>query len=187
MEFEKKVGIKHIKTYLPRAHIEGRKGTAEQAITYCKKDGAWIERGEPSKQGERTDLERAREDAVGGAPIRTVLGYGNFQTVRFTELYLKYLEPARTERATVEFVKEIPESKGDIYWKDEGQWWEGYDAHEIVVLRYSGRAMQRLLLDLSSARPMRVMNKGGSRQMRAKKIYVLTEMSEEEWWGVGLE
>lgn len=45
------------------AHVEQMKGTAEQCIAYCKKDGEFEEHGEaPGKgQGKRTDLIKARD------------------------------------------------------------------------------------------------------------------------------
>ena len=40
---------------MPRAHVEARKGTIQQAIEYCQKEGDWEEHGEETKdaQGKR--------------------------------------------------------------------------------------------------------------------------------------
>lgn len=62
-----------LKKWLPRAHFETRKGTAEQARDYTRKEesrkeGPW-ERGifQPVSQGQRTDLEECVEAIKSGA------------------------------------------------------------------------------------------------------------------------
>nr|QRI44123.1 MAG: replication-associated protein [Cressdnaviricota sp.] len=56
IEFNGQKTLRTLKKMLPRCHIESRKGTPKQAANYCKEDGDYIEKGEISKQGERTDL-----------------------------------------------------------------------------------------------------------------------------------
>lgn len=52
---------------LLKFHIEIAQGTAEQNKTYCKKEGAFYEFGEPRKQGTRSDLNEIKE-AIKAAP-----------------------------------------------------------------------------------------------------------------------
>lgn len=64
VEFNSSIRIAAVKKLFKddTLHLEKRKGTQEQAIEYCKKDGIITEYGIPSKQGKRTDLQRALEE-----------------------------------------------------------------------------------------------------------------------------
>lgn len=66
IEFKQQLRFNAIKNLLPRCHIEPRKGTAKQAADYCKKDGKFVERGEISNPGKRTDLETVYNMAKNG-------------------------------------------------------------------------------------------------------------------------
>lgn len=57
IEFARQYRFRQVRAFLPGAHIEPRRGSQEQAITYCKKDGDYIEDGLPRAQGARHDLE----------------------------------------------------------------------------------------------------------------------------------
>lgn len=48
-----------------RCHVEQRRGTQQQAITYCHKDGNWTEYGEKALgQGHRSDLDDVASDVL---------------------------------------------------------------------------------------------------------------------------
>jgi hypothetical protein len=72
-----------LKKYLPRAHIEARRGTPQEAAEYCKKDGDFIELGEMTQQGERTDIQEMVQAIKEGASPYEVYE-------RFPQNYLKY-------------------------------------------------------------------------------------------------
>lgn len=66
IHYERSKRFNAVKRDIPRAHIEPRKGTPQQAIEYCKKDGVFEERGTPpvsnkaaSKQVWKDLLQRA--------------------------------------------------------------------------------------------------------------------------------
>ena len=52
-----------IKKILPRAHLEHARGTDEEAIHYCQKDGKYVELGSRDEcgRGKRSDLNLARK------------------------------------------------------------------------------------------------------------------------------
>ena len=56
VHFKNEKSLKQLKALMPRAHVEARKGTIQQAIEYCQKEGDWEEHGEkpkmPKEKGE---------------------------------------------------------------------------------------------------------------------------------------
>ena len=58
-----KKSLKQLKALMPRAHVEARKGTIQQAIEYCQKEGDWEEHGEKPKMPK----EKEKEKRKGGA------------------------------------------------------------------------------------------------------------------------
>lgn len=177
-----------------------RKGKQRQAIKYCKKDGDFVELGQKRVQGERKDLPAVAEQALDENMRSVVLSGRNLQQIRYAERALYYLEPERRHKPKVFWfwgesgvgksrkAFEIAE-KYDYYWKQDGsKWFDGYDAHECLVLddvSYDWFAdeggVTRRLLAILDRYPCRLQVKGGSRQLRAKVI-VITSISEPEFF-----
>lgn len=185
VEFEDKVRLATARNRLGgRAHVEPRRGTQEQAITYCKKDGSHSERGTPYIRGARTDLDRVRESALEGG-MRDVSSWANLQGIRVAEKFLSYNEEARNWKMEVTWLcgvtgvgKSMTARKmlgEDCFTKSEGsKWWDSYDGHTDVIIddfRDSWWSLTYMLRLLDRYECLLEV-KGGMRQFRAKRVIV---------------
>ncbi len=168
-----------------------RKGSAAEAITYCKKDGDVHERGDPGKQGARGDLRQVLSLVKGGEGMRGVIDTGaSYQALRYAEKCLTFVERGRDAPPEVHWywggtgtgktravVAAAERSYGldQLWWSGESlQWFSGYDAHPLAVFDDFRDDMCRLpwLLRLLDRYPVPVPYKGGFRSWLAETIYI---------------
>lgn len=167
--------------------LKWAKGNDFHNQKYSSKENCIIEHGKPTKQGKRTDIERAVSIAKETGSIREVLKVvNNYQAVRHSELYMKYLEPeeVRTNLEVINIYGEsgrgktryVYDNEVNIFRPTTYKWWEGYDGHTVVLLDDIRKDFCKFheLLNLLDIYPIRVESKGGSRQLRALKIYITT-------------
>ena len=167
-----------------KLHIEPRKGKQADAINYSKKDGKFHECGRQMRQGERGDLDEIRQLALDEG-MRGVTAIANMQGINVATKYLTYNEPARDFKPEVIWIwgesgsgksREAREICGtDIYTKNTPtKWWDGYDAHENVIIDDFRGSWWTLteMLSLLDRYERQLEVKGGMRQMRAKRIVI---------------
>lgn len=184
---------KSIKGLLGRdsAHLEARRGSAKQASDYCKKDDTrvpdlpFVERGELSEQGRRTDLEAAARlvmerkeegimDLAQEAPALLVRNFRGLQ-----QLNAIVNAPMRRICPTIFFLHGPP-GCGKSMWahnaypnayvcEDTQQgWFDGYFGQTTVIFdEFTGNIPLHLLLKILDYWPLRVPIKGGFVPMRA--------------------
>lgn len=172
-----------------RCHIQIMNGTYEQNKAYCSKGGNVHEFGKCPAQGTRNDIAVVKELVQDGKGMADIVdGVSSYQAMRCGELMLKYMEKGRDFKPLVMwffgstgtgktfYAWEIAKRYGYRTWCSAKnlQWFEGYDAHEAVIIDdfrrdFCSYAELLLLLDRY---PYRVMNKGGSRQMMAKLMII---------------
>jgi hypothetical protein len=124
---------------------------------------------------------------------------GTINQIRLAEKFLVYNEPARTWWSKTfclfgetglgksewcinkinEMLQRVAEPKIDYYPKnDSSKWWEGYDAHEIIVINDFRADMMKFkdCLNFLDKVPFKLEFKGGSREIRAKHIFISSPM-----------
>lgn len=181
------------------AHFERTQGDESSNIKYCTKDetriaGPWTF-GDPARPGQRSDIPKAIELLEETGRMRDVVEIAtSYQAIRHCEIVLKYKEPKRNWMPIVKWyhgstgsgktraaIEECPEAW--ISGKNL-RWWEAYDAHSEVIVDDFRRDYCTFhdLLRITDRYPMRVENKGGSRELLAKVIIFTCPYSPEECW-----
>jgi hypothetical protein len=188
---------------LPGCHVENTRDVAA-AIKYCKKDesrleGPW-EFGTPPAQGKRTDIAAAASAIDSGETLSSV-------AKQFPSVFIKYhrgltayasiVTDARSEPPLV-YVFTGPTGTGktrrafeespDAFWKEKGDWWDGYCAHKTVIIdEFANDFPLTYLLRVLDRYPMRVPVKGGFVQLVANKFYITSNIDLDEWYPNALD
>ena len=138
---------------MPKAHMEVRKGTPQQASEYCKKDLKFFEQGEISKQGKRSDIERGVELIKDGNTMKDIARLEPILFVKFNKgfkaLKTALIEP-RNEVPYVEVfhgttgtgkshsAREVMDATDENYYiwtPARGKWFDGYDGEKMLFLK----------------------------------------------------
>lgn len=184
--FKNDCSFQSIKKKLTRAHLEPSRADSDHNEQYCKKDGnVLIEKGVKPSPRQRTDITKVREALEEGADMRDIVQMASsYQSIRVAEVWLKYNEKARDFKPEVRWyhgatgsgkTRQAIEWLGkDYYTPLSFKWWEGYDAHECVLLDdiRGDFCKYNEMLRLLDRFKYRVECKGGSRQLLAKKIAI---------------
>lgn len=176
LELKNQLRMSSLKKFMPRAHIEARKGTNKQAILYCQKDGIYNEWGTKKKPGARTDLKQVKKQVNEGAKMWDILQDSfNYQSIKFAEKMIQYA-PLSKERHEITVVwlwgatgsgktEYGYELMGPDYWRSNStlQWFDGYDKNPHVLINEFRADFCPLhtLLELLDGYDMRVPIKGG--------------------------
>lgn len=158
-----------------RAHLEPRRGSQQQAVEYCKKDGQFVEVGNLKKQGERTDLVEVKDKIVNGLTIdelvmedpMTYHQYGRTLT-KIEDVVLRkkfrtwmttcdwYWGETGAGKSHKAFEGYSPETHYVLNLRDNG-WWDGYTGQETVIINeFRGQISYSELLDLIDQYPKTV-------------------------------
>lgn len=179
----------------PRAHVEPQRGTTEEAITYCKKDGNYFECGEPPRIGKSKPK----------WPEMLVLAKaGKWQELaeRYPAFWIRYESAFRRQRVfnlgTLDHnVRNFwywgPSGTGksrkareneSLFLKKRNKWWDGYDDEEVVLIEeWSPELKQTTAQELkiwSDIYSFPAEIKGGCIVIRPRLIIITSNYSLEE-------
>jgi len=173
------------KKYSATAHWEVRKGSAKEASTYCKKDGKFIESGDISNQGARTDLNEIADEIKQGVLQQDIATNHFTQWCQYGKRFEDFRNLIETKRNWITDVI--------ILWGESGSgksfyaskfnakpvlfkngFMINYEGEDTVVFEEFDLADfgRNMFLQITDRYPMMVNVKGGSRNWKPKTIYL---------------
>lgn len=212
LELEKVTRLEAVKKLLkcPSIHLEGRKGTQEQAIQYCMKENNFEELGEKRISG------RPKGDKINNKALQCIQELKNGRSMAEIACdpttSFNMLKHLMTVAPLIEKGRD-PEHPPEIYWywgktgtgktrrayweaqhlqqcqepyvkSSAGIWFDGYDGQKVAIfddLR-SNWFEYSFLLKLLDRYPHRVQIKGGSRQWKPDVIYITSPFPPKEMY-----
>lgn len=213
-ELKKQLRISSIKEIFEdnALHIEKRRGSAQEASDYCKKEasleaGTLIEFGQMSNPGKRSDLEsmvtRIKEGATNlqlleehpatyikyhraVSHVRLELGATDARRWRSLDVAVIYGNTGVGKTRKV-FESHPPE---EIFKLDAANslWWDGYHGEPTLLIDdFYGWIKYGLLLNVLDGYPLRLEIKGGFTWARWTRVYITSNKHPREWYrGQGL-
>jgi len=185
---------------LTRIHIEIMKGTVQQSIVYCSKDGDYKQWGEEPQQGKRSDLDAVIALVREGKRMRDIGEECPTQVIKFCKgierlIFLRqyprnyktkvfwFYGPTGTGKSKEAFEMAFAESS--YYVKDPlNKWWDGYEQQDVVIIDDYRRDFCTFaqLLRLFDRYPMSVEVKGATTQFNSKMIIVTSPKNPKDTW-----
>lgn len=195
IEFENPRAFAGVKKLLPKAHIEKRIATPQQASEYCKKEGDFEEYGDIPSQGKRNDLAAVADDIMAGCTLGDVARKYPIAWIRYnrglTSLSYRLQEDRKTKPtihwlwglAGVGKTRRAMTAPGTTYIKDGTMWWDNYEFQDkIVIDDFDGHWPFRDLLRLMDYNPYQGQVKGGYVKINSGTIYITCEFPPNHYW-----
>lgn len=210
LEMDQPVRLSALKKLLPRAHLEKRQGSRTQAIKYCCKEESRI--SQPKIIGFEGGLDALLKtldsQPLGNTSLITLknmidngsseleladFDFGTWsRNYRALERYKRLKTTPRNTECNVIVIQGptgtgksrfCMESFPKAYWKQRGNWWDGYDGQsEVIIDEFYGWMPFDTLLRLCDRYPMLVESKGGQLQFIATTIVFTTNQVPDKWY-----
>lgn len=195
--FESPILFSSVRKKLPRARLIPAKGEAKANRVYCSKSNDFVEYGDMPQQGKRNDIDTIRDLIKEGAGMEQIVDKAtSYQSMKTGEMLLKYKEKKRDFKPIVKWyygatgtgktrtANEENEGKRIYTAMETSRWFDGYDAHEVLIIDDMRRDFIKFhnLLKLLDRYEFRIETKGGSRQMLAKVIIITCPIHPAVMW-----
>lgn len=190
-------------------HCEARRGKAEQAAAYCKKDetrkpGSLIFesgqlKGKGEGQGKRSDLADIAEQLMAGTGMKTIAETYPATYMRNHKgihAWKAIVEEKRNHMTTCMVIYGASDSGKstwvrkcvpDACWITKGVtgcWFDNYNGEKVIVFEeFSGWMPFTWFKRLVDQTPLSLDAKGSSRNMIPQMVIFLSNNPPEEWWG----
>lgn len=194
-----------VKTILPRAHWEQRRGTQAQAREYTRKEdtrieGPW-EYGTytpvvPSGKADYMALKEAVDNGISDETLWSEHFTAMSRAYRWINEYRLITSPNRDWITNVYLVIGPPgagktsfckRNAPNAYWKQrtggDNHWWDGYMGQsDVVIDEFYGWIQFDTLLRLIDRYPYMVEIKGGFRKFIAKRLFITSNTEPDTWY-----
>lgn len=195
VELSKQTRFSTLKKLLPKAHIEPRRGTAEEAANYCKKEGSYEEFGEMSNQGKRNDLTHLVEKVKEQPKItRQELVENHTSIVARYPRFIQEVKSVYNIPTTLDWTTppnlwvwgppgtgKTSSYENGAYKKLINKWWCDYDNQDDVLLDDvdpdSMKYLTHHMKQWADRYPFRAEVKGGTILIRPQRIIVTSNYS----------
>lgn len=204
VEFSRRLRFDRAKSLLGRrCHVERRRGSSDQASTYCKKDGDFYEEGaiSISRQGRRSDLEALHSSLRQKRSIAQISDdhFGCFLRYERSIKSYKFIHSAprnpdippavvcyfgSTGTGKTRSVWDNAPSVEDVWVYPGKGWFDGFDDHPIALFDdFRGSSMElHLLLQVLDRYPLKVRIKGAHVNWNPSEIYITSNLAPQEWY-----
>lgn len=192
IRFQNQVRFNFVKKLLPSAHLEIMRGTSDEAINYCKKDGMWTDKGTPPSQGRRCDLIKLRDDIVNGKRVDDicqenpdiVFQYGRvldrLEDIHMRTVFRKemtkciwYVGPTGVGKSHNAYAGFTPETHYVV--PNDNGWWDGYKQQATVIINdFRGEMKYNELLQLIDKWPYSVKRRGREPMPFTSSLVIIT-------------
>lgn len=205
VEFKTRRRLGFVRSIIPRAHWEIRRGSAEQAISYCNKEesriaGPYTFGSRISGQGRRNDLVSIQRELDQGTPLCKIFTEYFESSARYHRFFREYALITAKPRSEFPEVICIIGSPGlgkskeafecsppeQQYWKPSGDnWWDSYFQHPVTIIdEFYGWLRVDFVLRLLDRYPFYVPHKGGYTVFNSPKIIFTSNKPPWKWWNI---